>query len=72
MGQLVPVVENPILVKIPSGVSGQTFALPTKKKCVRTDGGRICADVCVNPQKGPQVGASNCTFFLINPILRTV
>ena len=28
----IPTVENPILEKVRSGGSGQTFALPTKKK----------------------------------------
>jgi hypothetical protein len=31
-GTIVPAIENPILEKVRSGASGQTFALPTKKK----------------------------------------
>jgi len=67
-------VENPIWEKVQSGASGQTFALPVanQEKSVRTDGGCICSHVRVNSQKGPQVGTSNCSFFLINPIVRTV
>ena len=60
-------VENPILEKVWSGASGQTLALPTKKKVSEQ-----MEVASVNSQKGPQVGTSAFPLFLINPIERTV
>jgi len=51
--------------------SGQTFALPAKKK-VSEQMEVASSHVCVNSQKGPQVGTSDCSLFLINPIVQTV
>jgi len=65
-------VENSILEKVRSGASGQTFASPTKKKVSEQMEVASVPTYASILKKGLKWAPVSVSFFLINPIVRTV